>query len=160
MTLDNDLKEAMELSKQTAFNLATVSEQMGIIQTKLQKHDIDIRESKEEVKSIRSDFEQYKEYMADSQYIEPKQAEELHQAILTRVAELLSPLGDNVLNKYFGRFTSRAWNDAKKSRLIYGTKGVYTPKRNFNGAKEYINSWTPYKYGVDGYIEHLNSLHK
>ena len=158
MNENYSVTDILELSKQTALNISGISEQMGIITTTVQRHDVEIRQNKEDVKTIREDFEQYKESQADSMYIRPEQAQELVVAAKSRVAELLKPYGDSVLHKYYGKFMSRFWNDAKNARMLIGSKGVYTPQRSYEPAKNYINAWTPYKYGVPGYIEHLKRL--
>lgn len=158
--MDNNisLEQALELAKQNAINLSAVSDQMGIVNATMKRHDIEIRQNKEDIRNIRTDHEQFKEYMEESRNIDPTQAQELEQAVKSRAAHLLNEIGcsEEEFKKYFGKFTARCWNDAKNKRLVVGHKGMYTPRRNFEPSKNYINGWTPYKHGVQGYIDYLD----
>lgn len=157
---NNDLDKVIELSKQTAFNVQDMNKQMGIIAAEIRDVKTAYRQVVTDVKNVNDDLQQYKTYAEESKYIPPSKQEEMEQAVKGRVAELLNALNlsESDFKKYFGKFTSRCWCDTKKTRLIFGRKGVYTPQRNFDAAIKYINAWEPVKHGTVGYIDYLDRI--
>lgn len=154
MTKDMDL---MEVVKQTAFNTQSISDQMGIVATTLKNHDIAIRELREDRKADREDFENYKLIQKEKEFAEPARVQELADAVKNRVSDICNEFG---CYDMYGSFSRKAWIDAKKFANVVGKGGVYTRQMHVDEAIEYIGTWKPHGYGIQGYIDHLKLVAK
>lgn len=150
------MNSAKDMLNQTAFLLKTNSEQLGMLSTTIKRHEVLIQETAEGLSDLGRKFEDYKEAQKEKEYIEPEQVQEIADTLYNRVSGVLEQ--KNIDHKYFGRFASKAWSDAKRHSYLVGKGGVYTKKMHFEDVKAYIGTWTPYGYGVDGYVQHLNSI--
>ena len=157
MNNTNDMNNLMELSKQTALNISSISDQMGIVTTKVKQLSIESRENREGLKALRQDFEDEKERNRLNEYIDPSQVQELDEALKNRVSDICN---DHNCFDLFGKLKRKGWNDAKKYSNVVGKAGVYTKRIHFESAVEYLATWSPHGWGILGYIKHLRGLEK
>lgn len=150
---DKRLEGLLQVSEQNNFALTTMREQMGVVVSTVKKLEIDDREERAWRSSFLEQYEMDKEIARQRERIEPEESEELHHMIKSRVASLLNDYGIDF--SFFKGFCMKAWCDAKAYGNVSGKRGVETKRMFFQSAKDYINSWTPHGFSVEGYRDHL-----
>ena len=146
--------EIRKLFEQAALTTTETSRQMGIISTQLSKHEERIRGAETDIGDIRMDFDAYKKSQTEREYIDPADKEGLRITLENRVRSILEEYG--IDDRYFGRFMRKGWSDGKKKANIVGTGGVYTKKMHLEMALNYLGTWVPEGFGVEGYKKYLD----
>lgn len=137
-----------------ALNSNTIAESVGLMQNTLVEHHKAIMGVKEDISSMREDFEAEKARNRDRERIEADEVNNVTQAIKSRVRDLLSDV--DRFDK-FGSFTSKCRHDAKRHSYYRGTNAVDTKRMYYKELLEYIGNWTPEGFGgVAGYLNHLD----
>ena len=144
--------EIMEITKQTAFNLQAVSEQMGMITSTVKQQGLTIREHTNDIRNLRYDFEKSEEKRRQNEYCEPAEQQKIYEAVHNRVTDICKEYG---CYDYYGAFCKKAWFDGKKHSYVLGKAGVYTKKMYVKDVINYYGTWIPEGYGIDGYINRL-----
>ena len=164
----SDNNELMDIVKQTAFNIASVSEQMGILSS-------NVKDLKRDVIGIKQDIDDYKtktdlrmQSYEDSVRVSRTQAQNIRNSIHARAAELLGIVyKDGVItdkvglynDKYYrSGFISRCYVDARKQSRL-GTPYTETLKRDYEEVLKFINEWDP-PTGKEGYKAYLDARRK
>lgn len=158
--MSNDLQQINDIVQQTAFNIRAISEQMGIVESKVKNHETRLTSLEEKTDREYNEFINFKKYVKENEYIEPEKVEKLKTAMGNRVVDLLSPLhlSQSAFGEFYGKFMSKFWWDCKKHSYAVGKAGVYTKERHFNDLMEYVGEWIPEGYGsAKGYIDHLEA---
>ena len=158
--MSNELNNLNEIVKQTAFNLNAVSEQMGLVNSKLKAHETKLVDLEEKTSFIESDLGDFKKYVKENEFIDPEKVEMLRITMGNRVADLLSPLNltQPEFGEFYGKFMSKFWWDCKKHSYAVGRAGVYTKARHYEDVLSYVGQWQPEGYGsAAGYIDHLRA---
>lgn len=156
--MSNELDQINSIVQQTAFTVKAISEQMGIVESKVKNHENRITTLEERTESQYKEFVNFKEIVKENEYIEPEKVEKLKVAMGNRVVDLLSPLdlSKSEFGEYYGKFMSKFWWDCKKHSYAVGKAGVYTKQKHYKLLMEYIGEWIPEGYGsAEGYIAHL-----
>lgn len=110
---------------------------------------------KEDISSIREDFEAEKARNRDRERIEADEVNHITQAIKSRVSDLLSNSGR--IDDMFGKFTAKCRVDAQRYSYYRGRNAVDTKVMYYETLLEYIGNWTPEGFGgVTGYLNHLD----
>lgn len=154
----SETTELMDVVKQTAFNVAGISEQMGILTTEIKTIKLEQRRQAEGLAAVNDRMQNYEDRIRVSR----SEAQNIRRSIHERVCELLGIhyLDGVVANdclyadKYYrGRFISRCYVDARnESRL--GTPYYETYSRDYQEVLDYIARWVP-PTGVEGYKAYL-----
>lgn len=142
---------------QTAIQLGSIADSLGVMSTAIKKHDNAIRTLGEQQKATDQKIDDLTSYIKETEYIEPFEVRELHNAIKSRVADLLGSI-NRIDEKYLWACVMRkCWGDCKKYSMMAGNAGVYTKRRHYNEVLNYIGGWEPEGYGgLTGYINHLD----
>lgn len=144
----------MDVVQQTAFNVAGISEQMGIIKSSVDNLKVNHARLEDRVNNNEIEFQQYREAARQKERVEAEEVKEYEDTITNRVTELLKDRGRFDL---FGVFKRKCWCDAKRHSYMLGKSGVDTKKMFHQDVINYIGTWQPHGYGTDGYIEHIDS---
>lgn len=154
------LEQMAEMQKQTQLTIQVNSEQLGTIATKVKENSIKIRETAESFESFKDDQETRWKRMAEKERIEEEEAGEIDDCITNRISVIAEEhkWSDEDYMRYFGGFKKQAWIDGKKHSYVVGKKGISTKKCFFEDVKNYYASWTPYGWGVKGYMSHLDKV--
>lgn len=109
--MSNELNNLNEIVKQTAFNLNTVSEQMGLVNARLKVHEGKIADLEEKTSFIEGDLRDFKKYVKENEFIDPEKVETLRVTMGNRVVDLLSPLNltQPEFGEFYGKFMSKFW---------------------------------------------------
>lgn len=152
-------EEIQNVLGELAIRETSVSKAVGVIQSQVERHEKTLMSIKEEQDAHYQEFIDYKEVQKDREYIEPADTQELREAVHNRIGDLLkwASVSEKDFGRLFGAFARKCWADCKKYANVIGTSGVYTKRKDFQNAKEYIGTWTPHGYGVKGYIDHLDT---
>ena len=142
--------------QQMIMTTAANAKQLGLVIPQVKELELGQRELRQDHNTLKGEFEDYKKAQKEKEYIPPEQVQELDELLTNRVSELLNSRGLSH-KKYFGKFKRKAWSDGKRHSYVVGKAGVYTKSMFFNDVKEYYGSWTPHGYGVDGYVNYLNT---
>ena len=150
----SDNNELMEVVRQSALNIKSVSEQMGVIVTAV--NDLKVRSAKLEdrVSNNEMAFDRFVEKQRMNERVEADERQEYADSIKGRVYRLLNEV--NRLDLY-GKFAAKCWNDCKSHSRMRGKTGFDTKKVDHNDVINFIGTWEPYSYGTMGYIEYLDS---
>ena len=155
--MSNEVMTAEQLQNalgRLALSSNAIAESVGVIQNTLTEHGRQIMGVKEDISSIREDFEAEKARARDRERIEADEVNNVTQAIKSRVADLLSEV-DRM--DRFGRFTAKCRCDAKRHSYYRGVNAVDTKRMYYKELLEYIGNWTPEGFGgVAGYLNHLD----
>jgi len=157
------LSEAMELMdvvKQTAFNVANISEQMGILSTEVKSIKIEQRRLAEGLAAANDRMQNYEDRIR----LTRPQAQNIRSTIHKRAADLLgityvngtvSP--ESLFNDKYYRpgFISRLYTDARNQSKL-GTPYYETYQRDYEEVLNYINGWVP-PTGTEGYKAYLDA---
>lgn len=152
----NDLStnEVMEMLKLSAMTSQRVSEQMGLITTKVSNLE-------GKVTVLEDDFQTFKA----NEKINRSQGKNIKRSVIGRVNTILKirfdggRVADDCIEtdrKYRGGFISRCYNDAKRAGVMAECYWE-TPKKDYDECLEYINAWVPQvDGGVEKYKEYLD----
>lgn len=164
----SDKNELMEIVKQTAFNVAGISEQMGILATSVKEMKREIVEVKQDLSAFKEQTDNRMQSYEDRMRVSRTQAQNIRNSIHARTAELLeitykngvisSPKGLYNDKYYRSGFISRTYVDARRQSRL-GTPYSETLVRDYPEVLDYINQWIP-PTGVDGYKAYLDARRK
>lgn len=142
-----------------SLHIGNLADAVGILKNEVKSVNRSLLEVKEAEVSHYQEFLDYKEVQKDREYIEPADTQELKETVHNRIGDLLkqASISEKDFGRLFGAFARKCWIDCKKYANVLGTAGVYTKRKDFESAKEYIGTWTPHGYGVKGYIDHLDA---
>ena len=133
-----------------------VAESVGVIQNTLIEHSRQILGVKEDISSIREDFEAEKARNRDRERIEADEVNHISEAIKSRVVDLLSEIDRLDL---YGKVAAKCRCDAKRHSYYRGINAVDTKLIYYAELLEYIGKWIPEGYGgISGYVSHLDSI--
>ena len=162
MKEDNEL---MTVVKQTAFNVASISEQMGILNNAVKELKLEQIKQAEQFESFRSRTEDRMQSYEDKLPVTRMQAQNLRNSIHARAALLLDiHYKDGIIedeiglynDKYYrGGFISRLYSDARKQSRL-GTPYYATYARDVEEVLDFINEWIP-PAGVEGFKRYLDA---
>lgn len=156
----SEVNELMDVVKQTAFNVAGISEQMGILNSRVLNIEKEQRRLSEQQGSINNRMQKYEDRIR----LDRPQAQNLKQAIHARVKNLLGIRYENGIvateclrdDKYYRPgFISRCYADARKDSRL-GTPYYETYQRDYEEVLEFINNWLP-PVGVEAYKVYLDA---
>lgn len=149
-----DENKVFDIVKQTAFNVQSIGEQMGMITTEVKTLKGDIRKINSDIGDLAGRMQHYE----DTKFVTRQQRGRLKGAIHKRVRELLGIRYDengNVLDEciyddvnYRFKFIQRCYRDAR----AYGKLGnplEETYAKDYLESLDYINGWAPIE-GVTG----------
>lgn len=154
---DTRLDGLLKVGEQNSFAITGLQQQMGILAPAVQKLQIEMREEAEWRTGFEKRYEEDQQRQKERERIESDELNELRICIENRVATIFRE--NNIQdNKLFGVFMRKAWIDGKRHSRVKGKAGMDTRKMDFEEVKEFYSKWTPYAYGVEGYIKYLNSL--
>lgn len=142
---------------QLAVKTGSIVDAIGVIEVNVKGHETAIRTLGEQQKATDQKIDDLTNYIKETEYIEPFEVRELHNAIKSRVADLLGSI-NRIEDKYLWACMMRkCWGDCKKYSMMAGNAGVYTKRRHYNEVLNYIGGWEPEGYGgLTGYINHLD----
>lgn len=148
------MNEVMEALKLSAMTSQRVSEQMGLLTTKVNQHE-------EKIQAL----EDKQAYYENNLRITRSQGKNLKRTVIGRVNTLLGirfeggKVADDCIEtdqKYRGGFISRCYTDAKRAGVMAECYWE-TPRADYDKCIEYIEAWIPQ---VDGgtakYKEYLD----
>lgn len=151
LTTMNQVMEALKLSAMTS---QRVSEQMGLLATKLNQHE-------EKIQALEDRQHRYE----DNLRITRSQGKNIKKAVISRVNQLLGIQFDGGIvadecieidQKYRGGFISRCYTDAKRAGVMAECYWE-TPRSEYDNCLEYIEAWVPQvDGGVSKYKEYLD----
>lgn len=153
-----NLDDLYKITQQTAFNVAGISEQIGIICTELQKVKNEQRRQAEKINQIGDRMENYESRIR----VDRSDADKIRQSIHARVRELLGIEYENGIvkenclfaDKYLRPgFISRCYTDARRESRL-GTPYYETYQRDLAEVLRFIATWQP-PTGTEGYTTYL-----
>ena len=153
----SDLNQVIEVVQKTAFNVAGISEQLGLCATRIGKNSAEILQVRNDLDDFKETYTRDREAARQRERVEAEEVQEYSDAISNRVSTLLRQRDRFDL---YGSFCKRCWWDAKKHSALRGRGGIDTRKMFHLDVIAYINSWEPYGCGTEGYIRHLDSMPK
>ena len=160
--MNNEVMTAEQLQNalgRLALSSNAVAESVGLIQNTLTEHNREIMRVKEDISSIKEDFETEKARARDRERIEADEVNHVTQAIKSRVKDLLDDSGR--IGDMFGLFTAKCRADAQRYSYYRGRNAVDTKRMYYRELLEYIGKWTPEGYGgVSGYISHIDEARR
>lgn len=154
----SEATELMDVVKQTAFNVAGISEQMGILTTEIKNIKLEQRRQAEGPAAVNDRMQNYEDRIRVSR----SEAQNIRRSIHGRVCDLLNIHYINGVvaseciydDKFYrGRFISRCYVDARKESRL-GTPYYETYCRDYQEVLDYIARWVP-PTGVEGYKAYL-----
>lgn len=142
---------------QTAIQLGSIADSLGVMSTAIKKHDNEIRTLGEQQKATDQKIDDLTNYIKETEYVNPPETREFDNSITSRVTDLLRSI-NRIDDKYlWGCMKRKCWSDCKRYSMMVGTGGVYTQHRHYNEVLNYIGGWEPEGYGgLTGYINHLD----
>ena len=156
----SETSELMEIVKQTAFNIAGISEQMGILATEVKNIKLEQRKQAERIAAVNDRMQNYEDRIR----VGRPEAQNIRRAIHARVCDLLDIKYENGVvasdslyaDKYYrSRFISRCYVDARKDSRL-GTPYYETYCRDYEEVLDYISRWEP-PTGTEGYKAYLEA---
>lgn len=150
-----------ELLHQTALNIHSTSEQMGILTTRVKVHDTKFLEQGE----ILKEHGQRIQTLEDDSRITRSDAKRIRRAVIGRVNVLLEiefdggkvaekSIPDEI--KYRQGFIARCYTDAKRAGVL-AEAYTDTPRKDFDAALRYIEKWFPeVDGGTEAYKKYLD----
>ena len=160
----SDSNELMEVVKQTAFNVAGISEQMGILTNSVRELKLEQTKQAKNIEAINNRMQNYE----DSVRVTRSQAQNIRNSVHARAAQLLNiHYKDGIItdetglynDKYYrSGFISRLYVDARKQSRL-GTPYSETLRRDYEECLKYISEWNP-PTGTDGYKAYLDARRK
>ncbi len=161
--LSSDLKMIADVVKHTAFNIQTVSEQMGLLQTEMKGVKLEQMRQAEQIGTISDRMEMYEQRLN----VDRNEANNIRSSIHRRVVDLLGlRYEDGVIVpecreddvRYRGKFIQRCYVDARKDSYL-GTPYYATYRKDYQEVLDYIGRWVP-SLGVQGYKDYLDQRAK
>lgn len=158
---NNDL---MDVVRQTAFNVSGISEQMGVVVSKINAMDVKQRQMEERLASGLEQVNTRMQSYEDRIRLTRPQARNVQASIHARVKELLNiRYEDGVVaeeclyaDKYYRPgFLSRLYADARRDSRL-GTPYSETYQKDLEEVLDYINRWLPPR-GIEGYKRYLDA---
>lgn len=155
----SEINEVMAVVKQSAFNIQTVSEQMGIIANEVKNMKVEQLRISEKVNTMADRMQNYEDRLR----VNRAGAQNIRRSIHMRAAELLGiefidgHVADWCVDtdkKYRGKFIQRLYSDAREQSKL-GTPYYETYQRDYAEVLEFISTWVPTS-GVTGYKEYLD----
>lgn len=156
----SDAMELMDVVKQTAFNVAGISEQMGILTNSVRELKLEQAKQARSIEAMDNRMQNYEDRIR----CERSMAQNLRNSIHKRVQELLGieykdgiiTDAEGLLNDKYYRpgFISRLYADARKDSKL-GTPYYETYQRDYEEVLGFIGRWVP-PTGVDGYKRYLD----
>ena len=153
MSNEYDFTEVANVVKQTAFNVAGMNEQMGLMKSAIDNLKIGHARLEDKVISNEDEFGRFKESLRQRERVEAEEVQEYDDAIRNRIGDML---GQRNRMDLYGAFARKCWIDSKRHSYMRGKSGVDTKRMYHNDVLNYIGTWEPYGYGVDGYIHHID----
>lgn len=157
----NETTELMNVVKQTAFNVATISDQMGIITSEVKNLKLEQIRLADGLDKVNSRMQKYE----DNVRVTRHQAQNLRNTIHAKAATLLEiEYKDGIItterglynDKYYrSGFISRLYVDARKQSRL-GTPYTETLQRDYEECLKFIADWNP-PTGVEGYKRYLDA---
>lgn len=157
----SEATELMDVVKQTAFNVATISDQMGIITSEVKNLKIEQIRLADGLDKVNSRMQRYE----DNVRVTRHQAQNLRNSIHAKAATLLEIEYKNGIitnerglynDKYYrSGFISRLYVDARKQSHL-GTPYTETLQRDYEECLKFIADWNP-PTGVEGYKHYLDA---
>jgi hypothetical protein len=151
----------MNVVKQTAFNVATISDQMGIITSEVKNLKLEQIRLADGLDKVNSRMQKYE----DNVRVTRHQAQNLRNTIHAKAATLLEiEYKDGIItterglynDKYYrSGFISRLYVDARKQSRL-GTPYTETLQRDYEECLKFIADWNP-PTGVEGYKRYLDA---
>ena len=153
-----DMSQLLQITQNTAMNINGLSQQMGLINARMNKFNERLDSIQESVDGVKAEIT-----------VTRSQANRLRRSIHERVAVVLKLKreGGRVADcsihddtAYRKAFISRLYFDAReKSKL--GTPYYDTLRADFAETMDYINAWFPeVEGGTEGYKRYLDIRHK
>ena len=162
-----NLDDLYKITRQTAFNVAGISEQMGILTTEVRDLKKDFVEMKQQTEDRFAEHEVRMASYEDRIRLTRAQARNVRQSIHQRVRDLLDIRVENGIvapeslyaDKYYRPgFISRCYTDARRDSKL-GTPYGETYQRDYHEVLNFISTWQP-PTGVDGYKAYLDARRK
>ena len=157
----NETTELMNVVKQTAFNVETISDQMGIITSEVKNLKLEQIRLADGLDKVNSRMQKYE----DNVRVTRHQAQNLRNTIHAKAATLLEiEYKDGIItterglynDKYYrSGFISRLYVDARKQSRL-GTPYTETLQRDYEECLKFIADWNP-PTGVEGYKRYLDA---
>lgn len=155
----SEMNELMEVVRQSAFNIQSVGEQMGLVAREVKDLKIQQLRLSEKMDTLDGRLAKHER----TERVSRTEQQTLRRAIHLRVNELLDikfengvvadeSIEDDV--KYRGGFISKCYHDARTYGRL-GTPYTETLRVDFSETLDYINAWIPTN-GVAGYKEYLD----
>lgn len=155
----NEMNELMQVVRQSAFNIQSVSEQMGVVAREVKDLKLQQLRLSEKMDSLDTRLQNHER----TERVNRAESQNIRRSIHLRVNELLDikfkdgvvaeeSLEDDI--KYRGGFISRCYHDARTYSKL-GTPYSETLSIDYLETMNYIGSWVPV-CGVTGYKEYLD----
>lgn len=154
MSNDVDMNGLLKVTQNTAMNVSSLSEQMGLVVNRVNENTQRI-----------VDLEDRMNAHERTETINRSQARRIRKSVIERVNSLLGikyeggKVADDCVKMdmfYRGGFISRCYTDAKNHSKMGGSY-TETLKVDFNEVIEYIDSWKPeVEGGTEGYMHYLD----
>lgn len=154
MSNDVDMNGLLKVTQNTAMNVSSLSEQMGLVVNRVNENTRRI-----------VDLEDRMNAHERTETINRSQARRIRKSVIERVNSLLGikyeggKVADDCVKMdmfYRGGFISRCYTDAKNHSKMGGSY-TETLKVDFNEVIEYIDSWKPeVEGGTEGYMHYLD----
>lgn len=157
-----NLDDLYKITQQTAFNVAGISEQMGILTTDVRNLKKELVEMKQQTEDRFTEHEVRMASYEDRIRLTRPQANNVRQSIHARVRELLGIEYENGIvkenclfaDKYLRPgFISRCYTDARRESKL-GTPYSETYQRDYSEVLHFIATWEP-PTGTEGYTAYL-----
>lgn len=154
MSNDVDMNGLLKVTQNTAMNVSSLSEQMGLVVNR-------VNENTQRIVALEDRMNAHER----TETINRSQARRIRKSVIERVNSLLGikyeggKVADDCVKMdmfYRGGFISRCYTDAKNHSKMGGSY-TETLKVDFNEVIEYIDSWKPeVEGGTEGYMHYLD----
>lgn len=166
---NDDEKNLMSILNQTALNISSISDQMGVVVGQVKS----MKATQVDHGNRITDLENWKQHKEDHERVDRNQARRIRSAIHSRVDFLLGMEFSGGLvtkecmdvdKKYRGAFFSRCYVDARKYSDL-GNPYYETYTKDYDAVINYIENWVPEveyagKTGTKAYISYLDDRRK
>jgi len=154
MSNDVDMNGLLKVTQNTAMNVSSLSEQMGLVVNR-------VNDNTKRIVALEDRMNAHER----TETINRSQARRIRKSVIERVNSLLGikyeggKVADDCVKMdmfYRGGFISRCYTDAKNHSKMGGSY-TETLKVDFNEVIEYIDSWKPeVEGGTEGYMHYLD----
>lgn len=149
-----DTAKIEQLFGESARQLNEASTALGTLTARVTNLGVEHKKLADRENAHYQEFCDFREEQKENEYVSPAERQEIADAVQNRVTDILFSKGRMDI---YGAFVRKAWSDAKRYGNVVGKGGVYTKRKHYKSAVEYIGTWIPYGYGIGGYIEHLDN---